>query len=49
MAQLFEIKNGEQFGIFVLIKAADIRTARNGKPFIAFRFQDRSGELIPSR
>ena len=45
MAQLFEIKNGEQFGIFVLIKAADIRTARNGKPFIAFRFQDRSGSM----
>lgn len=45
MAQLFEISNGEEFGIFVLIKAADVRIARNGKPFIAFRFQDRSGSM----
>ena len=45
MAQLFEVNNGEEFGIFVLIKAADVRVARNGKPFIAFRFQDRSGSM----
>lgn len=45
MAQLFDINNGEEFGMFVLIKSADIRTARNGKPFIAFRFQDRSGSM----
>ncbi|MGX7091384.1 3'-5' exoribonuclease YhaM family protein [Hutsoniella sourekii] len=45
MTQLFELNNGEEFGIFVLIKAADVRTARNGNPFIAFRFQDRSGAM----
>lgn len=45
MSQLFDIENGEEFAMFVLIKSADIRTARNGKAFIAFRFQDRSGSI----
>lgn len=43
--QLFDLKNGEEFSMFVLIKAADVRTARNGNPFIAFRFQDKSGAM----
>ncbi|MGF3076612.1 3'-5' exoribonuclease YhaM family protein [Facklamia sp. P12955] len=45
MSLLYEINEGDEFGIYVLIKAADVRTARNGKPFIAFRFQDRSGSM----
>ncbi len=45
MSLLYDVKEGEEFGIYVLIKAADVRTARNGKPFIAFRFQDRSGSM----
>lgn len=45
MTQLYDLANGEEFGLFVLIKSADLRTARNGKPFIAFRFQDRSGSI----
>lgn len=45
MSMLFEYKEGEEFGIYVLIKAADVRIARNGNPFIAFRFQDRSGSM----
>lgn len=45
MSQLFDIENGEEFAMFVLIKSADVRTARNGKDFIAFRFQDRSGSM----
>lgn len=45
MAKLYDIKEGDQFGIYVLIKGADRRIARNGNPFIAFRFQDRSGAM----
>lgn len=42
---LYDVKTGEEFGIFVLIKSADVRIARNGNPFIAFNFQDRSGSM----
>ncbi|MBG9981708.1 HD domain-containing protein [Aerococcaceae bacterium DSM 111020] len=45
MTLLYDVEQGAQFGIFVLIKAADLRTARNGNPFIAFRFQDKSGSM----
>ncbi|MBG9980205.1 HD domain-containing protein [Facklamia sp. DSM 111018] len=45
MTLLYDVKEGEEFGIYVLIKGADLRTARNGNPFIAFRFQDRSGSM----
>ncbi|WP_124059403.1 3'-5' exoribonuclease YhaM family protein [Vaginisenegalia massiliensis] len=45
MTQLYDLKNNEEFGMFVLIKSADIRMARNGNPFIAFSFQDRSGSI----
>lgn len=43
--QLYDLKNGEEFGLYVLIKSADIRVARNGNSFIAFRFQDKSGAM----
>lgn len=45
MTLLYDIQTGEEFGMFLLIKSADIRTARNGNPFIAFSFQDRSGAM----
>lgn len=45
MTQLYDLQNGEEFSLFVLIKSADVRIARNGKPFIAFSFQDRSGSM----
>lgn len=45
MTQLYDLKNGDEFGLFVLIKSADVRQARNGNPFIAFSFQDRSGSM----
>lgn len=45
MTKLFDYDEGEAFGIYVLIKAADVRIARNGNPFIAFRFQDQSGAM----
>lgn len=45
MSQLYDLQNGEEFSLFVLIKSADVRIARNGKPFIAFSFQDRSGSM----
>ncbi|NRR75875.1 HD domain-containing protein [Tetragenococcus halophilus] len=35
----------EDFQGFVLIKNADVRTAKNGKTFIAFTFQDTSGSI----
>ncbi len=43
--QLFDLNNGEEFGMFLLIKSADVRVARNGNSFIAFRFQDKSGSM----
>lgn len=45
MTKLYDLHDGEQFGLFVLIQSADLRTASNGNPFIAFRFQDRSGSM----
>lgn len=45
MTLLYDFKEREEFGIYVLIKGADLRKARNGNPFIAFRFQDRSGSM----
>lgn len=35
----------ETFEIFVLIKQADVRIAKNDKKFIAFTFQDKSGTI----
>lgn len=45
MQQLMDYSHGDDMALYVLIKSADIRTARNGNPFIAFRFQDRSGSM----
>lgn len=45
MKHIYDIENGEEFSLFVLIKTADVKTARNGNPFIAFTFQDRSGSI----
>ncbi|HIW71930.1 MAG TPA: HD domain-containing protein [Candidatus Levilactobacillus faecigallinarum] len=35
----------ESVDLFVLLKSADVRTAKNGKPYIAMVFEDRSGEI----
>lgn len=43
--KLFEYTNDETFEIYLLIKSADIRVAKNGKKFIAFTFQDKSGQM----
>ena len=40
-----ELVVDEQFELFVLIKNADVRVAKNGKKFIAFTFQDTSGTI----
>lgn len=45
MKKLREIPLDETFEIFVLLKVADVRVARNGKKFIAFTFQDTSGTI----
>lgn len=35
----------EAVDVFVLLKAADVRTAKNGKQYIALVFEDQSGEI----
>ena len=43
--KLYEYIVDESFEICLLIKAADVRMAKNGNPFIAFTFQDQSGQM----
>ncbi|GEK29483.1 3'-5' exoribonuclease YhaM family protein [Furfurilactobacillus siliginis] len=43
--QLLNFKVDEPFELFVLLKGADVRTAKNGKQFIHLTFEDQSGEL----
>ena len=43
--KLYEYNVDESFEICLLIKAADVRMAKNGNPFIAFTFQDQSGQM----
>ena len=45
MKKLRELAVEETFEMFVLIKQADVRIAKNGKKFIAFTFQDTSGAI----
>lgn len=45
MKKLRELAVDESFEIFVLVKQADVRIAKNGKKFIAFTFQDTSGAI----
>jgi len=43
--QLLDYAVDESVDLFVLLKSADVRTAKNGKPYIAMVFEDRSGEI----
>ena len=43
--ELYEYNVDESFEICLLIKSADVRMAKNGNPFIAFTFQDQSGQM----
>ncbi|MFC6274556.1 3'-5' exoribonuclease YhaM family protein [Levilactobacillus tangyuanensis] len=43
--QLMDYAVDEAVDTFVLLKAADVRTAKNGKQYIALVFEDRSGEI----
>lgn len=45
MKKLKELVLDETFEMFVLLKNADVRVAKNGKKFIAFTFQDTSGTI----
>ena len=45
MKKIKELTVDEQFEMYVLIKNADVRLAKNGKKFIAFTFQDTSGTV----
>ena len=45
MKKLKELTVDETFELFVLVKQADVRLAKNGKKFIAFSFQDASGSI----
>ena len=43
--KLYDYAVDESFELFLLIKTADVRLAKNGKPFLAFTFQDKSGQM----
>lgn len=43
--QLMDYAVDDAVDLFVLLKSADVRTAKNGKPYIALVFEDRSGEI----
>ena len=43
--KLYEYHMDEIVNIFLLIKSAEEKTTRNGKPYLAFTFQDTSGEM----
>lgn len=45
MKKIRELVVDENFEMYVLIKQADVRIAKNGKKFIAFTFQDTSGSI----
>lgn len=45
MKKLCELQVNETFDMFVLLKTAEVRVAKNGKKFIAFTFQDKSGTI----
>lgn len=43
--QLMDYAVDEAVDLFVLLKSADVRMAKNGKQYIALVFEDRSGEI----
>jgi 3'-5' exoribonuclease len=43
--RLFEYRNGDEMQLSLLVKSADTRIAKNGKKFISFILQDKSGHL----
>ena len=43
--QIFDVALDQNFNIYVLIKVAEVREDRNGKKYISFTFQDRSGSI----
>ncbi len=45
MKKLYDYQKDEQVNIFLLIKAAAEKVTRTNKPYLAFTFQDTSGEI----
>lgn len=43
--KLYDYEVGEDMSLAVLIKSADVRLAKNEKQYLAFTFQDRSGQI----
>lgn len=43
--KIFDYNVDDTFDLFLLVKNADVRVAKNGKKFIAFTFQDVSGQI----
>ena len=43
--KIFEYKVDENVALFVLIKSAEVRNTKNNKQFIAFNFEDSSGQI----
>lgn len=42
---LYEYELDENFDLFLLIESCQVRTAKNGKNFLALTFQDKSGKM----
>jgi 3'-5' exoribonuclease len=45
MTQLREFKENEAVKVFALLKSADLRMTKTGKPYLSLQFSDRSGDL----
>lgn len=45
MKRLRDYRNGDEMQLTVLVKGAETRVAKNGKKFIAFTFQDPTGNI----
>ena len=45
MAKIYDYQVNDKLELYLLIKSATEKEARNGKPYIAFVFQDTSGEI----
>ena len=45
MKKLYDHQLDEDLNLFLLIKSAEVRIAKNGKKYLAFTFQDKSGQM----
>lgn len=43
--KIYDYADGDEVNLFMVIKAADVRVAKNGNKYIAFTFSDPSGDI----